>query len=1128
VSLPEFSVRRPVTVLMATIAVTIFGFISRGQLPVELLPDLSYPSLTVQTEYADAVPVSVEQFVTRPIEEAVGVIPGIRTMHSVSRAGISEVVLEFEWDQEMDFAVMEVRDKLGLADLPREADRPRVLRFDPSLDPIMRIALSGDRPLDEMRQVAERWIKPRLEAVRGVAAAKVRGGLDPEIQVEADEDRLAALGLSLDDLAQALNAENVNRPGGTLRDWGAVYLVRTLHEFDDLDQLRRTVVRETAAGRVRVEDVARVHRGHKDREEITRHAGREVVEIALHREGSANTLAVAAAIREALDGPPGQSDAGIRAQMAQDLSLSVLNDQSRYIAAAIGQVWSAAVLGGILAVLVLYFFLRDPVSTAIIAVTIPISVIATFLPLLKAGVTLNIMSLGGLALGVGMLVDNSIVVLEAIDRHRRQGLSRQDAARKGGSEVSGAVTAATLTTVAVFLPIVFVQGVAGQLFFDLAVTVCLALVASLFVSLTLIPMLTSVEFGGAERIPTTRLLRGYDGDVAPTGPLTFKVGPMVFPPIGGGTGITSRVATFVLFPFRLLFRALVAGLLLNGLRLLIAAAVKLILLIWWVVSWLFHAVTWPVTRTLDALGRGYPGGLRTALRMRWAILPASFGLFALAIGAIPLLGTNLVPDLSQGEFAFRLRLDEGSTLETASELVELIEQPLIATGQFERVFSVVGSLPSSASGRRTRGENLAQIDFVLPDGADPEDEQAAIERVRRVLDRFPRVEAELVHPSVLAVRPPVEINLFSDDLTALDEAAMTTALAISALPGIEDVSTTSEPGNPEITIEIDRERASALGIRADPLANSLRHQIRGEIVGQFREQEERLDIRLRASERWRGRASEVEELRFRLEGGMTVPVAAFASVVIGQGPAAIHRTDGSRVAQVTAKVNSGDLGRTLDGVRSEVGSLGLASNVVAELSGQNEELKVSYDSLKLALALAIFMVYVVMAVQFESLRYPLVILLSVPMGIVGVVAALWLTRTGISVLALIGAVMLAGIVVNNAIVLVDAINRRRRAGEAMDEAIVGAGRERLRPILMTTATTVLALLPMALGLGEGDELRRPLAITVIGGLTAASLLTLIVIPCLYRVFSGRQGGAMTVAGSEAPITAPPSTEGATP
>jgi HAE1 family hydrophobic/amphiphilic exporter-1 len=418
-----------------------------------------------------------------------------------------------------------------------------------------------------------------------------------------------------------------------------------------------------------------------------------------------------------------------------------------------------------------------------------------------------------------------------------------------------------------------------------------------------------------------------------------------------------------------------------------------------------------------------------------------------------------------------------------------------------RVFSVVGNWPSTASGRQTIGENLAQVNFVLPDGAGAEEESAAIERVRAIFSLFPSAEAELAHPSVLSVRPPLAVHLFSEDLAELDVAAAATARMMWTLPAVEDVATSSEPGNPEIKIELDRERAAGLGVQAEPLSRSLRRQVGGEIVGQFREEEQRLDIRLRASEAWRDRASEIAALRFRLDDGTVVPVSAFADVTFERGPAAIHRIGGGRVAEVTAKVASADLGHALERMKQELGELELPSGVVAEPAGQDEELRVSFASLRLALALAVFMVYVVMAVQFESLRYPFVILLAVPLGIVGVVLALWITGTSISVLALIGAVMLAGIVVNNAIVLVDAINRRRRDGEPLEQAILGAGRERLRPILMTTATTVLALLPMALGLGAGDELRRPLAITVIGGLSVATLLTLVVIPCLYRAMT---------------------------
>ncbi len=1103
-SLPEASVRRPVAIFVTTIALVVFGALSVSNLRVELLPDLSYPTLTVQTVYPDAAPTSVEQFVTRPLEEALGVVPGVREMRSVSRAGLSEVILEFGWDERMDFSAMEVREKLGIVQLPREVEQPRVLRFDPSLDPIARLAFTGDRPLDELRQVADRWLKPRLEAIQGVAAAKVRGGLDPEVQVEADEDRLAAYGLTLDDLAHALRAENVNRPGGTLKDWSSVYLVRTLHEFSDLDQLRRTVVRDG----VRVEDVARVTRGHRDRLEITRNAGAEMVEIALHREGSANTLTVAAEIQQALDGPEGRADLGLRAQMDDDLGLTFLTDQSIYIAEAISQVWTAAWIGGLLAIAVLYFFLRDLRSTVIVGLSIPISVVVAFLPMYKTGVSLNIMSLGGLALGVGMLVDNSIVVLEAVDRRRREGLSALEAAGRGAGEVAGAVTAATLTTIAVFLPIVFVRGIAGQLFYDLAVTVCLTLGTSLAVSLTVIPMLSAVRLGNVRTIPLAEAF-GSEPSVSLGRLFLILLHPRFLVPgwFRNGRRFVTKLLLVLLIPIELCLRLLAYPLRLSVFCIAWALrAIAMIILYGLIaglraVGALLEVVFWPLTRTMDAVERAYPPFVKAAVRSRWAVLPIALALFVVALAAVPMLGTNLVPDLSQGEFAFRVRLPEGATLETTAELLDRIERRALDDGRFARVFSVAGSWPSQASGRQSLGENLAQLNFVMPEGTDTVVETAAIDRVREIFELFPNVEAELTYPSVLSVRPPLAVHLFSENLSDLEQAAATTAEMMWGLPAVEDVATTSEPGNPEITIALDRARADELGVRAEPLSRSLQRQIGGEIVGQFREQEQRLDIRLRASEAWRDQASEIEALRYRLENGTIVPVAAFADVTLDRGPAAIHRVGGGRVAQVTAKVASADLGRALDGLKAAIPGLDLPASVVAESAGQDEELRVSFDSLRLALVLAIFMVYVVMAVQFESLRYPFVILLAVPLGLVGVVLALGVTGTSLSVLALIGAVMLAGIVVNNAIVLVDAVNRRRRDGEELDAAILDAGRERLRPILMTTTTTVLALLPMALGLGAGDELRRPLAITVIGGLSVATLLTLIVIPCLYRALT---------------------------
>jgi len=689
--------------------------------------------------------------------------------------------------------------------------------------------------------------------------------------------------------------------------------------------------------------------------------------------------------------------------------------------------------------------------------------------------------LGGLALGIGMLVDNSIVVLEAIDRRRAEGLERAQAAIKGAGEVAGAVTAATLTTVAVFFPIVFVQGVAGQLFRDQAVTVCLSLVTSLVVSLTLIPSLSG--FTSRPGFESASRFAGRRRDDGEPLPFTFRLAGFELDPIGNGVSKISRIITVLLFPVRLLM--LLAALAIGAL--------------WWVFSHVFQIAATPLTKVLEWTTQAYPRILSTALRRRWVVLPVALAAFGASLLVIPRLGTDLVPDLAQGEFAFQLRLPEGSTLEATADTVDRLEDMLVNDPAFASVFSMVGSLPSAASGRRTLGENLAQINFRMVADAGAEAEAEAVERVRSVIARFPRAEAELVRPAVLSVRPPIAVQVYSDNLRELDLASQTVRQALENLPEVRDVATTSEPGSPEILVELDRERAAALGVSAEDVGTAMRTKIRGDVVGEFREGEERIDIRLRAGERFRSLASGVQALRIILPGGTTIPVSAVAEVVIGRGPAAIYRYSGARVAEITALPTTRDLGKALDAVDAAVSNLVLPAGVRLELAGQNEELSVSFNSLWLAMALATFLVYVVMASQFESLIHPFVILMAVPLGVVGVVAALVLTSTSISVLVLIGAIMLAGIVVNNAIVLVDAVNRRRREGQELDTALVAAGGERLRPILMTTATTVLALLPMALGLGAGDELRAPLAITVIGGLTVATVLTLIVIPCIYRI-----------------------------
>jgi len=487
-SLIALAVRRRVSVLMTALAIAAFGVVGYQRLALELFPDISYPSLTIQTDFPDTAPQEVEYLITRPVEETVGVLRGVQTIHSVSRASVSEVTLEFDWNSDMDMLSMEVREKLDRLFLPEEAEEPIVLRFDPSLDPIIRLALSGSDELSAMRNLVERKLKPEFETIKGIAAAQIKGGLEDEIQIDVDQERLAALNIPLDRVRQVVGVSNINLPGGALRGADNQYLIRTVNEFDTVDEIAGLILTQDARGLVRLRDVASVYRGTKEREEITRVNGEECVEIAVYKEGDANTVTVAGLLDDAVD--------EWRGKLPPGYSLTVLFDQSHFIKQAINEVRNAAIIGGILAILVLFAFLRDIRSTVIIATSIPLSVIATFMLMYRTDISLNIMSLGGLTLGIGMLVDNSIVVLESIFRKRKTGLTLVQAAVEGTNEVGPAVVASTLTTVAVFLPIVFVEGIAGQLFKDQALTVTYSLLASLVVAVTMIPMLAAI---GRER-----------------------------------------------------------------------------------------------------------------------------------------------------------------------------------------------------------------------------------------------------------------------------------------------------------------------------------------------------------------------------------------------------------------------------------------------------------------------------------------------------------------------------------------------------------------------------------------------------------------------------------------------------
>ncbi|MBW3566279.1 MAG: efflux RND transporter permease subunit [Acidobacteria bacterium] len=1070
----DFSVRRRVTVTVAAAALVIFGIVSFTRLPINLLPDVSYPTLTVETRYPGAAPGEMEALITRPLEETVGIVSGVRRITSASRPGLSQVTLEFEWGRNMDFAAIDVRQKLDLVQLPREAERPVVLRFDPSNEPFMRLFVVGGEDLYETRYVAEEILKKDLESTDGVAAINVNGGYEEEIQVEVDEGKLSILGLSVGELNERLARENVNQAGGSLYEQEARYLVRARNEFRNLDDIRNTIVLAEGGRVVTLGDVARVERGFSKRDVITRFDGREGVELALYKEGDANTVQVARAVRSRLETSKKELPEGIEIQTGAD--------QSTFIESSISEVLSNAFMGGIIAIFVLLFFLKDLRSTLIIGISIPLSIVITFSLMNFFGVSLNIMSLGGLALGVGMLVDNAIVVLEAIYKRQEEGEVPMEAARLGASEVGRAVIASTLTTVAVFVPVVFLEGVAAQLFLDQALTVSFSLLASLAVALTIIPMMAALILKDeSEDTLTAVAADGTEKKGWKTWPRRGLVATVRGLRKGGGGG---RGA----------------------------------------LAWLARPFAAAFDRSYEGVFGRYPSVLRRALSARSLVLLVALGLFVMSILAVPGLGLDLIPAFSQGEFSYFVELPEGTPLEVTDRVLGDVQSMLEGVGNVGSYSSIAGGAGMSLSNTGTEGENSGRIYVRMMPGTPSEEEAVVIADLRNRISEVGQARFKFERPSLFSFRTPVEVEVYSDDLRAMQESSVEVARILRGIDGIVDVRSNTELGNPELQVSFDRNQLSRFDLDLFQVAQTIRTKIQGEVATRFMQGDREIDILVHAVTI--GDAS-VEDVRGLIVGqheGRPIRLDSVATVELVEGPSEIVRIGQKRAGVVSGNLSGRDMGEVAADIRAALRATPFPPNVITALSGQEEEMSRSLNSLLFAMALAIFLVYIVMASQFESFLHPFVIIFTLPLAAIGVVLALLVTGNSISVVAMIGVVMLAGIVVNNAIVLVDAINRRRDEGMEKEDAIVAAGQDRLRPILMTSATTILGLAPMALGIGEGAELRAPLAITVIGGLAVATILTLVVIPVVYSLVDRKRYAPDTEASAVRAKDADPSGE----
>ncbi|MBX3745812.1 MAG: efflux RND transporter permease subunit [Verrucomicrobiae bacterium] len=1118
----HFTTHRPVAVLMVFTAAVVFGFFSFQRLPVTLMPELTYPSLTVRTEYPGAAPEEVENEISRPIEEALGVLGGLNRLTSVSRAGLSDVTLEFLWGTDMAKAAQEALEKLDLVFLPREAERPLILRFDPALDPIMELSLagSGDRfegedGLRRLRRLADLQVKRALEPIKGVAAVRVRGGLEEEYHVLLDKPALDRTGLSVQTVIDRLRQENINIAGGTLKEGRTEYMVRALNEYADLHEIAETIVARLDGREVRLKDLATVVRSHRERDILTRTQGAESVQIDIYKEADANIVAVARAVTSAVGrivppsdtaparpqrqfGPPRPPPPPSLAQRLSDREgavLRVVADRSVFIESSIREVRNAALFGGLLAIAVLYLFLRDFKTTAIIGVSIPMSLLVTFAPLHLLGVSLNIMSLGGLALGVGMLVDNSIVVLESIFRCRQEGDDPVAAAIRGTAEVRSAVVASTLTSVAVFLPMVFVEGIAGQTFGDLSLAVVTSLLASLAVAVFFIPMLASRQAprwaadsapGPAPGLASWHQFR--DSIASTRGPWRLVALPwfLLRLTVAVPLELLGRLLLALLAGFAWSFRHAIAPAATRSARLLLVPPARL------------------VGRAIEALQDRYPRWIQSSLAHPLPVLGAVAVAAVLTWQLGSRLDTELLPQVHQGEFTFEVDLPVGTPLEETIAVLSPVEQAILDDLDAIEAVLVTFGYDVTNIKRSDEGEHTARFKIVLRPSRNPAaTEERVLARLRARFARLPDAEVRVARPVLFSSQRPIVVELQGDDLAALRTLSARAESLLAPRPELADVEVSLRRGAPEIQVTYHRDRLALYGLNVGTVARQVRDLVQGFEATRFNLKDRRIPVVVRLAETDRAHVEDVGRLVVNPGGERPIPLSAVAQLQLGEGPNEIRRVDGQRVALLQANVGSASLGAAVAAVQSTLRrDIAWPADMAFAIRGQNEEWERSRGSLYLALGLSLFLVYVIMAAQFESLLQPLVIMASIPLAFFGSVVGLALTQTPVSVVVFLGLIVLAGIVVNNAIVLVDCANQLRARGLPLAEALASAGRIRLRPILLTTATTALGLLPMALGLGDGAEIRTPLALTVIFGLTTSTVLTLGVIPVLYHLVVG--------------------------
>jgi HAE1 family hydrophobic/amphiphilic exporter-1 len=1075
----RLAIDRPVTTWMFYIAIVLLGLVSLRQLSVDLLPNISYPRLSVLTQYPGVAPEEIETLVTTRLEAGVSRIPGLRRVESVSKEGVSFMTLEFAWGTDMDFTMLHTREALDNVrdNLPEGTDNPTIIPLDPQSKPILVLAVSGESNLLELKSFAEELVKPRLEQIEGIGSAEITGGIDREIHVEIDPERLALFRLTINEVAARIDAFNRNLQGGTIRKGMFKYAIRVVGEFETIKEIGEINLKTTAdKGVVRLRDIAQVKDAVKERQGMTRLDREESIGILVRKESGANTVKVTRLAKDVI------------AQIEKEnpkTNIFIVSEQAGYIESVIKAVTNEIVQGAILVFLVVLLFLQEFKSPLIINIVIPISIIATFNMLYFGNITLNIMSLGGLALGVGMLDDCADVISENIFRHRSLGKSPAEAAYIGTKEVGGAVAATALTTVVVFLPIIYVHGVAGPLFKDAALTVSFSLLASLLVSLTLLPMLQARKLN----IKTALGETGSDENVLKkTAKMRMKA-RVLLAPLKGLQWLLYKILKGISF-FLNFFISYITQLLALLLRSLAYPFKPVLRFVFKVFNFFYHPFV-----------RHYQGWLVWSLDHKGRIAVAALIFFGGTFSIGALLPRENMPKIKATSFELQLKTPVDYSLEQTADIVSALEQFLKALPQVKVTFSQTGIVSGMESAATGVSLNSAKI-FV--EVAKSSQLEPTLEGLRGRLADFPDVtysvarEESALAEFLASSSAEVALKVQGTDLNKLKEISGELVGRLRDIKGLVDLNTNIGEGKPEFRIKIRKDALDKYpGLSPSLISDFLVNAVRGKVATQFNELEKKYDVLVRLEESSRATIESLLNGQLPHQGTL-IPLRELVTVEPARGPQEIRRENQQREILVTANLHETKLSKVVPAINARIKQIGLPEGYRIVFGGEQEEMSKSFTSLILALLLAVLLTYMIMAAQFESLLHPFLVMLTLPMGAAGAFVSLWIGRQTLNVMSIIGMVVLVGLVVDDAIVEIDYINQLRRSGKALRESVVEGCMTRLRAILMASLDTVAGLIPMSLGLERGSELLKPLGIVVAGGLLFSTLLTLVLIPVIYE------------------------------